>query len=79
MNEFLPIISGLALGAVLGYVRAQRRLRVGIILGLLLAITATVLSGEYLVSWFYLAVDAILVSVSALVSFGIVRKVSWSN
>jgi hypothetical protein len=79
MNELLPIMSGLVLGAALGYVRPQLRLRVGIILGLLLAITATLLSGEYLASWAYLAVDIIIVGVSAVVSFRVVRKLSWSN
>jgi hypothetical protein len=36
MNEFLPIMSGLVLGAALGYVRPERRGRVAIVVGLLL-------------------------------------------
>ena len=75
MNEFLPVMSGLLLGAAVGYVRPERRLRVGIILGLLLAVTATVVSGEYLASWAFLLVDMVLVGVSAVVSFGAVRRV----
>jgi hypothetical protein len=79
MNEFLPVMSGVLLGAAVGYVRPERRLRVSIMLGLLLAITATILSGEYLQSWIYLSVDMILVAVSAVVSFGIIRRVPFRS
>ena len=75
MNEFLPVMSGLLLGAAVGYVRPERHLRVGIILGLLLAVTATVLSGEYLESWGFLLVDLVLVGVSAVVTFGVVQRI----
>jgi len=74
MNELLPIMSGLLLGSAVGYVRPERRLRVGIALGLLLAVAATVLSGEYLESWGFLVVDLLLVGVCAVASFTVVRR-----
>ena len=72
MNEILPIISGLALGAVLQSIRPQRRLPAGVILGVLLALSATILSREYLASWSYVVLDVILVAASAVTCYRLI-------
>ena len=65
MNELLPVTAGLVVGVVLGGVTAGRRPWVWLAASVVLGVAATVLTGEWKVSWAYLLVDIPLVALSA--------------
>jgi hypothetical protein len=70
MQEILPIASGLLLGGLLAYRRFP--LYVRLLLVFVLAVFATVASGEFRLSWGFLFPDILEVAVScAAVFFGI--------
>jgi len=78
-NEFLPIISGIVLGSILGFLKPKLRLSVGAVLVILLGILATVASGEFEISWGFLLIDIPLVAVSAAVALFAVHRLRWSR
>jgi hypothetical protein len=78
-NEFLPIVSGIVLGSILGYLRPELRLRVGVVLVVLLGVLATVASGEFRISWGFLLIDIPLVAVSAGVALVAIHRLRWSK
>jgi hypothetical protein len=67
VNELLPMVSGLVLGAVLGLVRPSLRLPVGAVFAVALGTRATVVSGEFRLSWGFLLIDIPLVGVAAAI------------
>lgn len=69
MEEFLPIASGLIVGALLNLIRPSMRLWVAVLLAIVIGFLATVVSGEYEVSWAFLLIDIPLVAISSAVSF----------
>ncbi|MFE0250315.1 hypothetical protein [Streptomyces sp. NPDC059010] len=73
MHELFPIASGLALGAILALVRPGLRILIGIAGAVLFGVLATVVSGEYLISWEFLIIDVPLVAVSAAAGLVAVR------
>ncbi len=73
MQELFPVVSGVVLGIVVAGLRPSLRLWVGVLLAAVLGLCATVLSGEFEVSWDYLLVDIPLVAVSAGLSFTLAR------
>lgn len=75
MNELFPIVSGLVVGALLGYVRPRTRAVTGILASIVLGALATVVSGEYKVSWEFLLVDIPLVALSSAAAFLVLRMV----
>ncbi len=68
MNELFPIVSGFAVGSVLGVLTPRLRLPVGILTAVILGTLATIASGEYRIGWEFLLVDIPLVGVSTVVS-----------
>lgn len=78
-NEFLPVVSGILLGSVLGFLRPGLRLRIGAVLAVLLGVLATVVSGEFEISWGFLLIDIPLVAVSAAVALFAVHRLRWSK
>jgi hypothetical protein len=78
-NEFLPIISGIVLGSILGFLKPKLRLSVGAVLVILLGILATVASGEFEISWGFLLIDIPLVAVSAAIALFAVHRLRWSR
>jgi hypothetical protein len=79
VEELVPVISGILLGSFLGYLRPARRLRIGAILAILMGILATVVSGEFRLSWGYLLVDIPLVAGVAAVSLILVHQLRWAR
>jgi hypothetical protein len=75
--EIFPIVSGLILGAFLGWIRPAARIRIGLPVTLALAFLATVESGEFRSSWGFLLVDISLVAVSALAGLLTVHRIRW--
>lgn len=70
MHEMLPIVSGLVLGALLAATRLPVIVRVALVL--VLAVCATVASGEFRLSWGYLFPDVLEVAgTCALAFFGV--------
>ena len=79
MEELFPIVSGILLGSLLGYLRPELRLRAGAVLATVLGILATVASGEFRLSWGYLLVDVPLVAGCAVVSMALIHKLRWAR
>ena len=75
MNEIFPFVSGLALGALLGYLRPQTRIAVGALAAVAIGAVATIVSGEYQVGWDFLLVDIPLVALASMASFLALRQV----
>jgi hypothetical protein len=76
MQELIPIGFGLVLGAALGFVRPSIRLPVGAALCVLCGTLATVVTGEFELSWGYLLVDIPLVALAAFLALVSVRRLS---
>ena len=76
--EIVPILSGLLLGAFLGWIEPASRKRIGVPIALALALFATITSGEFRVSWAFLLLDALLVTAAALVGLVTLHRVRWS-
>ncbi len=66
MAELFPIAAGLLCGLVLGSLTARRRVAVGVVFSVVAGVLATVLSGEWKISWAFLLIDIPLVAVSAI-------------
>ncbi len=81
MSELFPIVSGLTVGVLLGLLRPTTRTWVGAILAVAFGGLATVVSGEFAVSWGFLLIDIPLVAASSIAGLGLLRRLrlgSWS-
>lgn len=79
VEELLPIASGLVLGSILGLLRPSLRVPVGLILVIILGVAATVVSGEYLISWSFLLIDIPLVGLSAVAGLYVTHRLAWAG
>ena len=75
MTELFPIVAGLLCGLVLGSVTARRRVLVGLAFSVVAGVLATVVSGEWRISWAFLLIDIPLVALSAVVGDLLSRSV----
>ena len=75
VTEFFPVAAGLLCGLLLGSVTAQRRVVVGIAFSVVAGVLATVVSGEWRISWSFLLVDIPLVAISAVAGDLLSRRV----
>lgn len=75
MHELLPIISGLVTGLLLGLVRPRTRLPLGVGAAVALGVLATVVSGEFRISWAFLLVDIPLVGMSSAAALVLGKRV----
>ena len=66
MEELFPIAAGLLCGLLLGSLTARRRVVVGLAFSVVAGVLATVVSGEWRISWAFLLIDIPLVAVSAV-------------
>lgn len=66
MSELLPILSGIVMGMLIGFLRPSVRILTAAALTVALGAIATIASGEYTVSWAFLLVDVPLVGISAV-------------
>jgi len=73
--EILPLASGVTVGAILAQLRPDLRKWAGPILVLLLAFLATVVSGEFRLSWGFLLVDIPMVAVPACATYVALRRI----
>jgi hypothetical protein len=74
MQELFPLACGLLLGATLGALRPSLRLPLGALLAVLLGVLATVVTGEFRLSWDYVLFDIPLVAVAAGLGFMAARR-----
>jgi len=75
VEELFPVASGLIVGGILGLIRPSMRFWVGAVLAIILGVLATVVSGEYAISWGFLLIDIPLVAISATAGLALVRRV----
>ena len=75
MHELFPFAAGLLVGALLGLLRPSLRPVIGGLLSVALGVCATVISGEFRVSWEFLLFDIPLVAVSAVLGLLVARHV----
>ena len=78
MSEFLPIAAGLVIGPLLSVLRPSMQVWVAVVLAIILGFLATVVSGEYLLSWAFLIIDIPLVAIATAVSFIGIRSLRSS-
>jgi hypothetical protein len=76
MTEFFPIVAGLLCGLLLGSLTARRRVMVGLAFSVVAGVLATVVSGEWRISWAFLLIDIPLVGVSAVAGDLLSRRVA---
>ena len=74
VEELLPVASGLVIGLILGLLRPSLRMPVGLISIIAFGVLATVVSGEYLISWSFLLIDIPLVAVSVAASLFVTHR-----
>jgi len=74
MQELVPITSGVAIGVFLGLLRPSLRLPVGAALAITFGLFATVVTGEFLISWEFLLVDIPLVAITAAAALFAVHR-----
>ena len=78
-NEFFPVVAGILIGLVMGGITARRRPWAWLALTVLFGLAATVLSGEYKISWEYLLIDIPLVAGASVVAFVASRALAGSR
>jgi hypothetical protein len=75
VEEIFPITVGMICGLLLGSLTARRRLAVGLVISIVAGFLATVLSGEWRISWAFLLIDIPLVAGCAVLGFVMSRAV----
>jgi hypothetical protein len=75
VTEFFPIVAGLLCGLLLGSLTARRRVVVGLAFSVVAGVLATVVSGEWRISWAFLLIDIPLVAVSAVAGDLLSRRI----
>jgi hypothetical protein len=73
MQELLPIACGLLIGALTGGMKPSMQVPSVAALAVVFGTIATVVSGEFRVSWAFLLIDIPLVALSAVVALVFVR------
>jgi hypothetical protein len=76
MQELIPVGCGLLLGAALGYIRPSMRLPIGAALAVVLGVCATVVTGEFKLTWSYVLVDIPLVALATCLAFVTFRRLT---
>jgi hypothetical protein len=79
VEELLPVASGIIIGSILGLIRPSARVPVGAILIVTFGVLATVVSGEYLISWSFLLIDIPLVALSAAASLFVTHRLRQAS
>jgi hypothetical protein len=74
MNELFPIAAGLLCGLLLGSLTAKWKVYVGIAFSIVAGTLATIVSGEWRISWGFLLIDIPLVAISAVVGVLLSRR-----
>jgi len=73
VNEIFPLAGGLAVGVGLGWFAPRVRLRFGVLAAIVLGVLATIVSGEFRITWAFVLVDIPLVGLAAAVGLAASR------
>ena len=73
LTEVFQVLIGILIGTALGWVRPQIRLWAGSALAILGGLLATVVSGEFRLSWAYLLIDIPLVAGASILALAVTR------
>jgi hypothetical protein len=76
MQELIPVGCGLLLGGALGYIRPSMRPAVGAAFAVLLGVCATLVTGEFALSWGYVLVDIPLVALATVLALVSARRIT---
>jgi hypothetical protein len=76
MQELIPVGCGLLLGAALGYIRPSMRPAVGAALAIVLGVCATMVTGEFALTWGYVLVDIPLVALATVLALVSARRIA---
>jgi hypothetical protein len=79
VNELFPIAAGLLCGLLLGSLTVKRRIFVGLAFALVAGTLATIVSGEWQMSWAFLLIDIPLVAISSAAGVLLSRRVVLSR
>jgi xanthosine utilization system XapX-like protein len=79
VEEILPVASGLVIGLILGLLRPSLWVPIVMVLIITFGVLATVVSGEYLISWSFLLIDIPLVAVSAAAGLFVTHRLRWAR
>jgi hypothetical protein len=74
MQELVPVLSGLVIGGLLRLLPPSLRLPLGGSLIVVFGVLATVVSGEFHLTWAFLLIDIPLVALSAVATFYAVHR-----
>ena len=74
MKEFVPLISGFAVGLALSAVRPSWRWWLGVLLAVGFGVGATVVTGEFATSWAFVLIDIPLVAGAAACGSLVARR-----
>jgi hypothetical protein len=77
VEELVPIACGLVIGLILGLLRPSLRVPIGVALISAFGALATLVSGEYLISWSFLLIDIPLVALSAAAGLFVMHRLRW--
>jgi hypothetical protein len=82
MDEVFPVVSGIVLGFVVSRLAAAAvRAVVIAVVGVALGATASWISGELAISWVYVLVDTLQVTVASVMTLGLIaawaRRARW--
>jgi hypothetical protein len=74
MQELLPIGCGLVVGALAGRLQPTLRIVIVAVMAVILGVLATVVTGEFRISWAFVLIDIPLVGLSAAAALLGVRR-----
>jgi hypothetical protein len=74
-TEVFPVLTGIAIGIGLGWLRPKMRLPIGAVLAILGGVLATVVSGEFRLTWAYLLIDIPLVAGASILALAVARRI----
>jgi hypothetical protein len=78
MDELFPVLGGILLGLFLGCLPNKARWW-GAMPAALIGLAATMLSGEFRLSWAFLLVDIPLAGIGCAAGLLLVQKIRWAN
>jgi hypothetical protein len=74
MQELFPVALGIVAGGLIGLLRPGLRVAVGAALAVVLGTLATIVTGEFRVSWEFVLFDIPLVAVCTVLTHILVRR-----
>jgi hypothetical protein len=75
VNEIFPLTAGLVAGILLGGLAPRLRWRYAVVVAVVVGVLATVISGEYAVSWGFLLFDIPLAALATMLGLTMSRAV----